>query len=66
LQGQFVAEEWGGANEVHLLKNGYLGVIGHIACFDQYKNKHYYSMVFAFNPKTKKDLILRMLYLAGV
>ena len=34
LLDQFVDEEWGGANEVHVLKNGWLGVLGHIACFD--------------------------------
>ncbi|QYR20230.1 DUF1861 family protein [Paenibacillus sp. sptzw28] len=52
IQDQFVAEEWGGANEAHLLKNGLVGVLGHIACFDNQKNKHYYSMVFSINPET--------------
>jgi hypothetical protein len=52
LQDQFVPEEWGGANEAHLLKNGHVGVLGHIACFDDQLNKHYYSMVFSINPET--------------
>lgn len=35
FQDQFVPEEWGGANEAQLLKNGHIGVLGHIACFDR-------------------------------
>ncbi|MEK3796489.1 DUF1861 family protein [Paenibacillus sp. FSL R7-0204] len=52
LQHQFVPEEWGGANEAHLLKNGHVGVLGHIACFDPLGKKHYYAMVFSLNPGT--------------
>ncbi|KAI7273300.1 hypothetical protein KC345_g7013 [Hortaea werneckii] len=52
LQNQFVREEWGGANEAHLLSNGHVGVLGHIACFDRLGQKHYYSMVFSLNPGT--------------
>ncbi|WHY19751.1 DUF1861 family protein [Paenibacillus sp. G2S3] len=52
LQDQFISEEWGGANEAHLLSNGHVGVLGHIACFDTMDNKHYYSMVFSINPET--------------
>jgi len=48
----FVAEEWGGVNEVHVLKNGLLGVLGHIARFDDEGNRHYYPMVFAFDPES--------------
>lgn len=51
---QFIPEEWGGANEVHLLKNGMLGVLAHIACFDESEGKHYYAMVFGFDPVTQK------------
>src|SRR5690606_41956515 len=29
LLDQFLDEEWGGANEIHLLSNGLLGVLGH-------------------------------------
>lgn len=49
LKNQFIEMEWGGANELHLLKNGLIGVLGHIAKFDEEGNRHYYSMVFAFN-----------------
>ncbi|ULO07313.1 DUF1861 family protein [Paenibacillus sp. 19GGS1-52] len=52
LQDQFVSEEWGGANEAHLLSNGHIGVLGHIACLDHSAKKHYYSMVFSLNPET--------------
>lgn len=52
LQDQFVSEEWGGANEAHLLSNGHIGVLGHIACLDNSAKKHYYSMVFSLNPET--------------
>jgi hypothetical protein len=47
LPGQFLDEEWGGANEIHILRNGKIGVLGHIACFDERQNRHYYGMVFA-------------------
>lgn len=52
LGGQFIDEQWGGANEAHLLTNGLVGVLGHIASFDQEGNRHYYPMVFALNPET--------------
>ncbi|MGB7157963.1 MAG: DUF1861 family protein [Tepidisphaeraceae bacterium] len=49
LPGQFLDEEWGGANEIHVLRNGMIGVLGHIACFDDQQNRHYYGMVFALD-----------------
>ncbi|MDQ6420345.1 DUF1861 family protein [Paenibacillus sp. LHD-117] len=49
---QFLDEEWGGANEIHLLANGKLGVLGHVACFDERGDRHYYPMVFAYDPLT--------------
>ncbi|WP_419881531.1 MTP-1 family protein [Peribacillus sp. B-H-3] len=54
LEGQFIDEEWGGANEPHLLVNGLVGVLGHIANFDGERNRHYYPMVFALNPETRE------------
>lgn len=54
IEKQFIDEEWGGANEIHLLNNGLLGVLGHIARFDEEGNRHYYPVVFAFNPNTKE------------
>lgn len=58
---QFVDEEWGGANEVHLLSNGLLGVLGHIACFGEQGERHYYAMVFCFNPLTFKASPLQII-----
>jgi hypothetical protein len=52
LDNQFIDEEWGGANELHLLANGLVGVLGHIARFDEDGNRHYYPMVFVLNPDT--------------
>ncbi|WP_090826459.1 DUF1861 family protein [Paenibacillus sp. yr247] len=49
---QFSDEEWGGANEAHLLTGGQIGVLGHIACYDQNQDRHYYPMVFTLDPKT--------------
>ncbi|MDR7073237.1 MTP-1 family protein [Fictibacillus barbaricus] len=52
LEGQFGEGEWGGANELHILENGMIGVLGHIASFDEEENRHYYPMVFLLNPET--------------
>lgn len=49
---QFLDEEWGGSNEIHLLANGKLGVLGHIARFDEQGDRHYYPMAFGFDPAT--------------
>ena len=50
--GQCRDDEWLGANEAHLLKNGMIGVLGHIAYFDSREHRHYYPMVFCANPRT--------------
>lgn len=52
LTDQFVDAEWGGANEIHNLKKGLVGVLGHVACFDDAGDRHYYPMVFALDPNT--------------
>ncbi|MFS0725709.1 DUF1861 family protein [Paenibacillus sp. 1P07SE] len=49
---QFLLEEWGGANEIHRLAGGKLGVLGHIASFCIAGNRHYYPIVFAVDPET--------------
>ena len=66
LKDQFIPEEWGGANEVHLLKNGWVGVLGHIACFDDKKNKHYYSMAFGLNPFTMERSPLKIIAVRAI
>ncbi|MBM7568511.1 MTP-1 family protein [Paenibacillus sacheonensis] len=50
LEGQFAEGEWGGANEAHLLEDGRVGVLGHVANFDDAGNRHYYPMAFVFDP----------------
>lgn len=47
----FLESEWGGCNEVHLLKNGLLGVMGHIA-FRTAEGLHYSAMCFVLDPVT--------------
>lgn len=46
----FPAAEWGGANEIHLLKNGGLGVLGHMAYLDDREHRHYHAIVFVVDP----------------
>jgi hypothetical protein len=43
---------WGGANQIILLKNGLLGIVGHIAKMSPGDVRHYYGMVFCLNPDT--------------
>ncbi len=52
IENQFAPEEWGGANELHPLQDGRIGVIGHIAYQDAPGGKHYYAMSFVYNPET--------------
>ena len=63
LPGLFRDEEWGGANELHLLKNGRVGVLGHIAEFTG-KQKNYYPMTFCFDPVTKAASGLKIIALS--
>ncbi|MFH1749887.1 MAG: DUF1861 family protein [bacterium] len=50
IPGIFLPEEKGGVNQVITLKNGQLGVIGHIYGKDEHGNKHYCAMSFVFDP----------------
>lgn len=57
LKDQFDKGEWGGVNETHLLDNGLIGVLGHIAKFKEdngEKFRYYYPITFIFNPETMK------------
>lgn len=45
----FNEDEWGGANEARVLNETTLGILGHVACFDNKGNRHYYSMTFKLN-----------------
>ncbi|MEK7544243.1 MAG: DUF1861 family protein [Patescibacteria group bacterium] len=46
-------EEWGGANQLCLLPDGKIGVLGHIAGFNGDGKKDYYPITFIFDPKDK-------------
>jgi hypothetical protein len=58
---QFADDEWGGANEPHLLSNGLVGVLGHIACFDVTGSRHYQAMTFAFHPDTMEKTMMKII-----
>ena len=47
----FCPDEWGGANEVHLLRSGLLGVVGHMA-YRAEGELHYQAMAFVLDPRT--------------
>lgn len=51
LKGLFIDEEWGGANEIHHIEeeSKEVGVLGHIACFGEEGDRHYYGMSFILN-----------------
>jgi len=62
LKGQFARGEWGGVNDALILKNGNIGVIGHIARYTKGQTmRFYYPMAFCFNPKTREHSTLRLL-----
>lgn len=54
IEGQFAEGQWGGVNDLQLLDDGRIGVLGHIAHYAENKQKNYYAMTFVFDPKTKK------------
>ena len=41
-----------GLMSLHILNNGLVGVLGHVASFDEAGDRHYYPMVFALDPQT--------------
>ncbi|MGO4936237.1 DUF1861 family protein [Fundicoccus sp. Sow4_H7] len=52
LKQNFQFEEWGGANDVYLVDADHVGVLGHIANFDNEGNRHYYPMTFLLDINT--------------
>lgn len=61
LEHIFIPTEWGGANEAHILKDGSIGILGHIACYDEKKDRHYYSAVFVYNVETGAYTSMKMI-----
>ena len=54
LQTLNIDRDWIGANELHDLGGNYIGVIAHIARFDEQGDRHYYPISFIFNYLTKQ------------
>lgn len=52
LLNTFITEEWGGANEAHVLASGKIGVLSHIAKFDEAGDRHYYASTFELDVET--------------
>lgn len=52
LHGIFDGKDWGGANELHVLDDDTIGVLGHVARYDEAKDRHYYPMAFTINVRT--------------
>ena len=59
----FLADEWGGCNQLFELKNGLIGAVGHKSRGEMLVREHggeaehvlhYYSMAFAVDPETRK------------
>ncbi|MGP4074828.1 DUF1861 family protein [Halobacillus sp. K22] len=50
----FTEEEWGGVNDLHLLENGKIGVLGHIASFDEQGDRHYYPFTCIYERQTNQ------------
>ncbi|WP_317913840.1 DUF1861 family protein [Carnobacterium maltaromaticum] len=61
LLDQFIEEEWGGVNAAYPLANGKIGILGHIASFDEKENRHYYSITFCYDPKAKEFSAMKLL-----
>lgn len=61
IENQFAPGEWGGVNELHLLPNGKIGVIGHIAYRDQEGIRHYYATSFIYDPATHEATPIKII-----
>lgn len=61
FENQFLSQEWGGANELHMLENDTIGVLGHIAYQDELNHKHYYAMSFTYNLNTRETSPIKII-----
>ncbi len=61
LEGQFAPEEWGGCNELHLLEDGKVGVLSHIAKYDESGNRHYYATAFCLDSENGDYTPMKMI-----
>ena len=58
---QFILEEWGGCNQLFMLDDGNVGILSHIARFDEAGNRHYYSSAFCMNPQTGEHTPMKLI-----
>lgn len=49
IRGQFARGEWGGVNEIHLLSDGRIGALGHIAKYSKDRKRHYFPIAFSLD-----------------
>lgn len=56
----FYEKDWGGVNAAYLLEDGRIGVLGHIAAFTGNDIRHYYPMIFIFNPDSREYTVPRL------
>ncbi len=61
LEEMFADDQWGGANNIYLLENGNVGVLGHIARYNAEGNREYAPMTFEFDPDTGEFSSLKMI-----
>lgn len=61
IRNQFLPDEWGGANEAFLLRNGTIGVLGHIARMEENNIRHYYPMTFAYDAAVHKTTPIKLI-----
>lgn len=61
FEDQFIPEEWGGCNQLFLLKDGRVGALAHIARFDAEGNRHYYSSAFCLDPLTGRHTPMKLI-----
>jgi hypothetical protein len=57
LEGMFHPLDWGGANETKALPGGEVGVLAHLACFEQddpRAARHYCACTFVFDPRRRR------------
>lgn len=58
---QVNGEAWCGVNEAHLLSERLVGVLGHVARFDEAGNRHYHAAVFLFDVMSGHATPLRII-----
>lgn len=62
LSGMFADGEWGGANEIHVIDEQWVGVLAHKAQLDDLNNLRYTTSVFELNHMTGEFTPMRELF----